>query len=252
MPEGAKTDEGNRELGGHDLPQGAVGDTPVIAKPHVAPTWVNSPVLMEALQRYEQGRLPQHLRGCRGVLELSDNEGCTVRLLPSLTQGGHTSAGLQGPCTSILNFIPSCCCSLGWEPAHPLAAAHGPDSPAAQKTNQQFKLRHHIERLNHRGRMAVLKDAETCLGGASNVAVCSAASSANARPGGLSAANYEPAPLVHQRYSQQDFSGRTATAAAPTRRVITHHGNLPRPRRDVPEDRRQGAGPRLLRSRSRS
>ena len=62
-------------------------------QPHVAPTWVNSPVLMEALQRYEQGRLPQHLRGwVRGVLELSNNEGCTSsELLPSLTQGGHTS-----------------------------------------------------------------------------------------------------------------------------------------------------------------
>ncbi|OUT74426.1 MAG: hypothetical protein CBB79_02175 [Synechococcus sp. TMED19] len=59
----------------------------------MAPTWVNSSVLMEALQRYEQGRLPQHLRHwVRGVLELSDDEGCTSsKLLPSLTQGGHSN-----------------------------------------------------------------------------------------------------------------------------------------------------------------
>jgi len=59
----------------------------------VAPTWVNSPVLMEALQRYEQGRLPQHLRcWVRGVLELSDGEGCTSsELLPPVTQAGHSS-----------------------------------------------------------------------------------------------------------------------------------------------------------------
>ncbi|RCL53089.1 MAG: hypothetical protein DBW85_05005 [Synechococcus sp. MED-G71] len=59
----------------------------------MAPTWVNSPVLMEALQRYEQGRLPQHLRcWVRGVLELSDGEGCTSsELLPPVTQAGHSS-----------------------------------------------------------------------------------------------------------------------------------------------------------------
>jgi len=48
---------------------------------------------MEALQRYEQGRLPQHLRcWVRGVLELGDGEGCTSsELLPPVTQAGHSS-----------------------------------------------------------------------------------------------------------------------------------------------------------------
>ena len=40
----------------------------------VAPTWVNSPVLMEALERYQQGRLPQQMRHwIRALLELPDD-----------------------------------------------------------------------------------------------------------------------------------------------------------------------------------
>ena len=40
----------------------------------VAPTWVNSPVLMEALERYQQGRLPQQMRHwIRALLELPEN-----------------------------------------------------------------------------------------------------------------------------------------------------------------------------------
>ena len=99
----------------------------------------------------------------------------------------------------------------------PPAAAHGPDSRAALKTNQQFKLRHHIERLNHRGRMAILKDAETCLGGASDIdglLRCEQREREARRT--LRRKLRARASELHQSYSQQgNFSGRTtATAAA--------------------------------------
>jgi len=61
----------------------------------VAPTWVNSPVLMEALLRYDQGRLPQQMRHwLRTVLELNDDpSSSSLDLLPSQSQGGHSSSG---------------------------------------------------------------------------------------------------------------------------------------------------------------
>ncbi|MFZ4805436.1 MAG: hypothetical protein ACOYLI_12345 [Synechococcus lacustris] len=61
----------------------------------MAPTWVNSPVLMEALLRYEQGRLPQQMRHwLRAVLGLDDDCGSSsLDLLPSQSQGGHKGSG---------------------------------------------------------------------------------------------------------------------------------------------------------------
>ncbi|WP_341899096.1 hypothetical protein [Synechococcus sp. UW140] len=44
----------------------------------MGPTWVNSPVLMEALLRYEQGMLPQQMRHwLRAVLEINDEQPLT-------------------------------------------------------------------------------------------------------------------------------------------------------------------------------
>jgi hypothetical protein len=44
----------------------------------MGPTWVNSPVLMEALLRYEQGLLPQQMRHwLRAVLEINDEQPLT-------------------------------------------------------------------------------------------------------------------------------------------------------------------------------
>ena len=57
----------------------------------MAISWVNSAVLMEALERYEQGRLPQQMRHwLQAVLELDNDAGGTSSdlLLPQ-TQPGH-------------------------------------------------------------------------------------------------------------------------------------------------------------------
>jgi hypothetical protein len=57
----------------------------------VAISWVNSAVLMEALERYEQGRLPQQMRHwLQAVLELNTPAGDTSSdlLLPQ-THSGH-------------------------------------------------------------------------------------------------------------------------------------------------------------------
>ena len=57
----------------------------------VAISWVNSAVLMEAMERYEQGRLPQHMRyWLQAVLELNNEAGdmSSDVLLPQ-THPGH-------------------------------------------------------------------------------------------------------------------------------------------------------------------
>jgi len=50
---------------------------------------------MEALLRYDQGRLPQQMRHwLRTVLELNDDpSSSSLDLLPSQSQGGHSSSG---------------------------------------------------------------------------------------------------------------------------------------------------------------
>ncbi len=50
---------------------------------------------MEALLRYEQGRLPQQMRHwLRAVLGLDDDCGSSsLDLLPSQSQGGHKGSG---------------------------------------------------------------------------------------------------------------------------------------------------------------
>lgn len=60
----------------------------------MAPTWVNSPVLMEALERYQQGRLPQQMRHwIRGLLELPDNGvDAAAELLVQRPKSSHNSS----------------------------------------------------------------------------------------------------------------------------------------------------------------
>ena len=77
-----------------------------------------------------------------------------------------------------------------------------------------------IEQLNHRSRMAILKDAETCLAGASDIdglLRCEQRERLARRT--LRRKLRARASELHQRYSQQgNFSGRTtATAAAQPR-----------------------------------
>jgi hypothetical protein len=57
----------------------------------VALSWVNSPVLMDALLRYQEGRLPQQMRHwLRNLLELNDDPASTsLELLPNQSQGSH-------------------------------------------------------------------------------------------------------------------------------------------------------------------
>ncbi|RCL53090.1 MAG: hypothetical protein DBW85_05010 [Synechococcus sp. MED-G71] len=99
----------------------------------------------------------------------------------------------------------------------PPAAAHGPDQVAALQPQQRFKLRRHIEKLNHRGRMAILQDAETCLEGVSDLEGlrrCEQRERQARRT--LRSKLRARARQLHRRYSQRSsFSGRTtATAAA--------------------------------------
>ena len=57
----------------------------------MAISWVNSTVLMEAMERYEQGRLPQHMKyWLQAVLELNKEAGdmSSDVLLPQ-THPGH-------------------------------------------------------------------------------------------------------------------------------------------------------------------
>ena len=60
----------------------------------MAPTWVNSPVLMEALDRYQQGRLPQQMRHwIRAVLELpADAPEQGAELLVQRPKSSHNSS----------------------------------------------------------------------------------------------------------------------------------------------------------------
>ena len=60
----------------------------------MAPTWVNSPVLMEALERYQQGRLPQQMRHwIRALLELPDDAPeLAVELLVQPPKSSHNSS----------------------------------------------------------------------------------------------------------------------------------------------------------------
>ena len=60
----------------------------------VAPTWVNSPVLMEALMRYEQGRLPQQMRHwIQGLLELpDDSRDMAAELLVQRPNNSHSNS----------------------------------------------------------------------------------------------------------------------------------------------------------------
>ena len=117
-----------------------------------------------------------------------------------------------------MRFIPSLFLLLAMGAISVLpASAHGPDGLAALKPKQQFKLRRHIEQLNHRGRMAILKDAETCLAGARDIEGllrCEQRERQARRT--LRRKLRARAGELHQRYNQQRrFSGRTtATAAA--------------------------------------
>ena len=60
----------------------------------VAPTWVNSPVLMEALERYQQGRLPQQMRHwISALLELpADAPEQGAELLVQRPKSSHNSS----------------------------------------------------------------------------------------------------------------------------------------------------------------
>ena len=60
----------------------------------VAPTWVNSPVLLEALERYQQGRLPQQMRHwIRALLELpEDTPELAAELLVQRPKSSHSSS----------------------------------------------------------------------------------------------------------------------------------------------------------------
>ena len=60
----------------------------------MAPTWVNSPVLMEALERYQQGRLPQQMRHwIRALLELpDDSHDIAAELLVQRPKSSHSNS----------------------------------------------------------------------------------------------------------------------------------------------------------------
>ncbi|WP_115120649.1 hypothetical protein [Synechococcus sp. UW105] len=49
-----------------------------------SPQWINSSVLMEALMRYQEGRLPLSMkRWVEELLDLNTDEASTAALLPS-------------------------------------------------------------------------------------------------------------------------------------------------------------------------